>query len=489
MAAHADIEATQRAVLGRLLRKGARTLWGREHRFDAVGSYGEYVEAQAVTPYEEIRPLVMRMIAGESSILWPGVTRRFAQSSGTSGGKSKYIPVTADSLRLNHFRGGSDAVAHYLAAHPDSRLFDGRAFILGGSFASTLPAPPPAGVRVGDLSANLIDAIPPLAAAVRVPSKQIALMEQWSEKLPALARAAAARTDITNISGVPSWFLTVLKEVLALTGKESVKQVWPRLEVFFHGGISMSPYRDSYRDIIGTPGIDYLETYNASEGFFGVQDDPAVPAMSLMLDAGVFYEFEDTDTGTIYPAWQLTQGKVYALIITAANGLWRYPIGDTVLVHSISPLRITIAGRTKSYINAFGEELMVHNADAAIARACAATGATVADYTAAPMVATTSGRANGYHDWLIEFVNEPADIEAFADILDRALRTVNSDYDAKRTDDIFLTRLHLRSLPPGSFNRWLAATGRLGGQRKVPRLSNDRTTFDDILRTISLHES
>lgn len=327
-----------------------------------------------------------------------------------------------------------------------SRIFDGRAFILGGSFATEVDAPP--GVRVGDLSANLIECINPLVNLVRVPSKKIALMEDWGLKLPALARASIGK-DITNISGVPSWFLTVLKEVLKLSGRQHVKDVWPGLEVFFHGGISMAPYCEQYREIMGDPGINYVETYNASEGFFAVQDDPAVAAMSLILDIGVFYEFEALDGSGIVPAWEVEKGKVYSLILSSCNGLWRYPIGDTVRIESTRPLRITIAGRTKHYINAFGEELMVHNADRALAETCVRHHATVLNYTAAPRF-FSAATTNGCHQWLIEWGTPPANVDAFAADLDKALRNLNSDYDAKRSGDIFLAPLEIVTALPGS---------------------------------------
>lgn len=473
---HADVEQAQRRQLELLLARGRHTAWGRRYGYGSIATYRDFASHVPVTPYDELRPYVMRMVAGERDILWPGVTRRYAQSSGTSDGKSKYIPVTAESLSRNHYRGGREAVAHYLKHHPGSRLFDGAAFILGGSFATEVDCPP--GVKVGDLSANLIENINPLVNLLRVPSKQIALMEDWTIKLPALARAAAWR-NVTNISGVPSWFLTVLKEVVGLRGASTVKEVWPSLEVFFHGGISFTPYREQYRGLIGEPGINYVETYNASEGFFAVQDDPAVAAMMLMLDAGVFYEFADLDGQNPVPAWEVEQGRVYSLVITACNGLWRYPIGDTVRIESLSPLRVTIAGRTKHFINAFGEELMVHNADRALARACEKHRCAALNYTAAPCF-TPDGPSNGCHEWLIEFATPPADTEAFADTLDRALRDENSDYDAKRSSGLFLSRLRLTVASTGAFDRWLASTGKLGGQRKVPRLSNTRTFIDPI---------
>ena len=339
-------------------------------------------------------------------------------------------------------------------------------------------------MTVGDLSANLIDAINPLANYFRVPDKHTALLSDWSEKLPALVKASL-HENITNISGVPSWFLTVLRSVISEAGATTIHDVWPGLEVFFHGGIAFGPYREQYHAITDTSRMRYIENYNASEGFFAAQDTrDASAGMLLMLNHGIFFEFRPLDGGDPVPAWRVEQGKTYALVITSCNGLWRYLPGDTVRIESVEPLRISIAGRTNSFINAFGEELMVWNADAAIAAACASTGARVADYTAAPVY--TSCRTKGHHQWIIEWAKAPAcGNEAFADILDAELQKVNSDYQAKRSQDIFLARLELTEAPKGTFARWLASTGRLGGQRKVPRLANDRRIVDNIIEIIN----
>lgn len=460
------------------------TLWGEQHHFSSIKSYEDFLRQVPVTPYEDIRPLVNRMIDGERDILWRGRVTHFAQSSGTSDGKSKYIPITDESFSRCHYQGATDVVAHYLHLYPDSRIFAGKGFILGGSYANELSLKP--GVVVGDLSANLIDNINPIVNLVRVPNKRIALMEDWEKKLPALIEASIGE-NVTNLSGVPSWFLTVLKGALERTGASNIHEIWPNLEVFFHGGISFEPYREQYRRITDPSKMRYLETYNASEGFFAVQNDIADRAMLLLLDIGVFYEFlpldqvDDPDAQPL-PIWKVEQGKTYALIITVCNGLWRYPIGDTVRIESINPVKITITGRTKHFINAFGEELMVHNADAAIAKACAEMGCDVANYTAAPVFAGDHSR--GRHEWLIEFNRRPADIETFADRLDTLLQQENSDYQAKRFKGIFLDRLTIVEAPAGLFDRWLASTGKLGGQRKVPRLCNSRKFIDPMLSLI-----
>lgn len=475
-------EATQRNVLSRLLHKASDTEMGRRHKFASMGGYEDFITSVPVVEYEDIRDDVMRMVNGERDILWPGVTRRYAQSSGTSGGKSKYIPITDLSLSMNHYSGASESVASYLNLNPESKLFAGKSFILGGSFANEISGLPK-DVNVGDLSASLIECINPMVNLLRVPDKHIALMADWSKKLPALVESSYSEY-ITNISGVPSWFLTVLRSILERTGESTIHKVWPGLEVFFHGGVAFGPYRDQYAEITDPSKMHYIENYNASEGFFAVQDtlDPS-DGMLLLLDKGIFFEFQPLDGSQPIPAWQVERGRTYSLLITAPNGLWRYALGDTVRIESTEPLRISIAGRTNAYINVFGEELMVWNADAAIKAACEATGARVADYTAAPVY--TESRTKGHHQWLIEWQKQPdCSDKEFADILDRELRRVNSDYDAKRSGDIFLAELELVTLPKGTFHRWLSATGKLGGQRKVPRLCNDRRVADAILKLL-----
>lgn len=477
-------EQVQRRVLSWLVSMGRKTKWGATRGLTTQGDPVKTLRnAQpAIQSFPDIRSDVMRMVEGEADVLWPGVTRRYAQSSGTSDGKSKYIPITDHSLRLNHYPGGTMAVAQYLRLYPDSRLFEGKSFILGGSFANELQLP--RGVKVGDLSATLIDRINPLANLARIPDKKTALLTDWAVKLPALIEASL-REDVRSISGVPSWFLTVLKGVMERAGATCIHDVWPHLEVFFHGGISMEPYREQYAHLTRPGAMRYLETYNASEGFFAVQDSLDSRGMALLLDCGIFYEFIpvgqiDSERPDVLTAWEVEQGKVYSMVITSCNGLWRYTPGDTVRIESTDPLRITIAGRTKSFINAFGEELMVENAEAAMTRVCRELGCTVANYTAAPVYAGDHTR--GRHEWLVEFVTEPASIPEFAAALDRALQDVNSDYQAKRAHGIFLDPPTVIKGRKGVFEAWLASTGKLGGQRKVPRLSNTRTPIDEILK-------
>ena len=477
---HAD--SVQQEQLVKLVERAALTWQGRRYDYSSVRTYRDFASRVPLSRYDDVRDAVMRMVRGEKDVLWRGRTWNFAQSSGTSDGKSKYIPITIDAFRLNHYQGANDVVNHYLNLNPQSKIFRGKGFILGGSFANEVNNLP-RGVRVGDLSASLIDNINPLVNLFRVPSKATALMEDWREKLPRLVEESR-RADVTNLSGVPSWFLTVLKEVLRAAGASCIHEVWPNLEVFFHGGIAFEPYRKQYEAICDMRKMHFLNTYNASEGFFATQTSWDTTAMMLLLDIGVFYEFIPLDRchddqPDALPLWEVRQGETYELVITACNGLWRYRIGDTVTIESLRPLKINIAGRTKAFINAFGEELMVHNADAAITAASADTGARVADYSAAPVYA--DGGRRGRHEWLIEFDVMPDSVERFATLLDSRLKAVNSDYEAKRAGDIFLDPPTVVTLPAGTFDRWLAATGKLGGQRKVPRLCNDRRVADAIL--------
>lgn len=481
----ADSEHIQKKVLESLLKRGSASEAGRKYDYKDIlsrpSAYKAFSERVPTHDYEDIREDVIRMVNGQKDVLWPGLCNNFAQSSGTSGGRSKYIPITADSLKNCHYRGASDSVAHYLRMNPRSKIFSGKGFVLGGSFATELK-PERKGVKIGDLSATLIRKINPMANIFRVPDMKTALLPDWQDKLPALVEASK-KADITNISGVPSWFLTVIKEVIRVNGVEKISEVWPNLEVFFHGGISFEPYRDIYKSLTDGSKMHFVETYNASEGFFGVQNEPDDNSMLLIIDNDIFYEFIDiTDPeGQPHPIWEIEKGKVYELLITSSNGLWRYHLGDTVRIENVGPVKIKVAGRTKTFINAFGEELMEENAEKAMAAAARLTGSIIRNYTAAPVFATDHSR--GRHQWLVEWIQEPKDTKEFAEVLDRELRKLNSDYDAKRSHTIFLDGPEIISLPKGTFNRWLRSvgSGKLGGQRKIPRLSNDRKIADAVI--------
>ncbi len=468
-------EALQRAVLNHLIHTAKHTEYGRNHAFDSIKDYDRFIKMVSVNTYEELKGDIDRMRHGEKDILWPGRVRWYAKSSGTTNDKSKFIPVSDEGLQKIHYAGGRDSVALYLRNNPKSKMFDGKGLILGGSHAPNYNVE---GSLVGDLSAILIENINPLVNLVRVPKKETALLSDFEIKRERIAREAMTK-NVTNISGVPSWMLSVLNCMMEMTGKSHLEEVWPNIEVFFHGGVAFTPYRKQYEQLITSPNMHYMETYNASEGFFGLQDDPADKAMMLMLDYGVFYEFRPMDGGEIVPLWGVETGKNYAMIISTSCGLWRYEIGDTIQFTSTNPYKFIISGRTKHFINAFGEELIVDNAEQGLAYACEKTGAEVLEYTAAPVFMDQNAKCR--HQWLIEFSKSPSDLAQFSDLLDKKLQEINSDYEAKRYKDITLQHLEIVEARPNLFNDWLKMKGKLGGQHKVPRLSNSRDTMEQLL--------
>lgn len=474
-------ETLQQQVLTHLLDKAKDTEYGRNHLFGAIRNYETFAKNVPVNSYEELKGDIDRMRHGESDVLWPGRVRWYAKSSGTTNDKSKFIPVSQDGLKHIHYQGGKDCVALYLRNNPKSRLFDGRSLILGGSHSPNYNL---SDSLVGDLSAILIENINPLANLVRVPKKQTALLSDFEVKRDRIARETMNK-NVTNISGVPSWMLSVLSRVMELTGKTHLEEVWPNLEVFFHGGVAFTPYRKQYEQLITSPNMHYMETYNASEGFFGLQNDPTDRSMLLMLDYDVFYEFIPMDEfgqehPTVVPLWGVEKDKNYAMLISTSCGLWRYILGDTVSFTSTNPYKFVITGRTKHFINAFGEELIVDNAERGLAYACMKTGAEVSEYTAAPVFMDDKGKCR--HQWIIEFAKEPSDLHEFAHLLDSHLQELNSDYEAKRYKDITLQHLEIIKARPNLFNDWLKAKGKLGGQHKVPRLSNSRNIIDQLLK-------
>ena len=473
-------EALQRRVLHYLLEKGKYTEYGRNHMLASTHSYDDFVNNVPINTYEELKSDIDRMRHGEANILWPGVVKWYAKSSGTTNDKSKFIPVSSDGLHNIHYKGGADVVAVYLRNNPGSRLFDGKSLILGGSHSPNYNVE---GSLVGDLSAILIENINPIVNLFRVPKKQTALLSDFEVKRDRIAHECL-KCNVTNISGVPSWMLSVLVRVLEISGKEHIEDVWPNLEVFFHGGIAFTPYRKQYEQIITSPKMHYMETYNASEGFFGLQDDPTDKSMLLMLDYGVFYEFiplEDVgkDNPNIVPLEGVELGRNYAIVITTSCGLWRYMIGDTISFTSKRPYKFVITGRTKYFINAFGEELIMDNAEKGLAYACEKTGAQVKEYTAAPVYMDENAKCR--HQWLIEFSVDPDSLDRFADLLDKKLQEINSDYEAKRSHNVTLQHLEVVKARPNLFNDWLKSKGKLGGQHKVPRLSNSRKNMDELL--------
>ena len=473
-------ENLQMQVLQRLTSKAKNTEWGRTHGFADNMGYGAFAASSPVNTYEELKDSIDRMRQGEEDVLWPGAVRWYAKSSGTTNDKSKFIPVSRDGLRDTHYAGGKDAVVWYLRNNPGSRVFDGKALILGGSHAPNYNLK---NSLVGDLSAILIENTNPLVNMVRVPGKSVALLADFEEKREKIARMTV-NENVSSLSGVPSWMLSVLNRILEITGKEDFTEIWPNIEVFFHGGVAFTPYRKQYERLFPSDRMHYMETYNASEGFFGLQDEPGDVAMSLMIDYGVFYEFIpmdelDRENPTVLPLWGVQTGKNYAMVISTSSGLWRYMIGDTVRFTSVNPYKFVITGRTKFFINAFGEELIVDNAEKGLAEACRVTGAEVLEYTAAPVFMDDNGKCR--HQWLVEFTKKPDNLQHFADVLDKTLQEINSDYEAKRYKDITLQKLELVEARKGLFHEWLAMKGKLGGQHKVPRLSNNRSHIDEML--------
>ena len=465
----------QRDVLMHLVGRASNTEYGLKHAFSEINNYEQFVKCVPVNSYEELKESIDRMRHGESDVLWPGRVKWFAKSSGTTNDKSKFIPVTNEGLHHIHYAGAFDTVALYLRNTPKSRLFDGRSLILGGSHSPNYNMP---GSLVGDLSAILIENINPLANLVRIPKKRTALLADFEVKRDRIAQESLNK-NVTNLSGVPSWMLSVLTRVMELSGKQYLDEVWPNLEVFFHGGVAFTPYRQQYEHLIRSPRMQYMETYNASEGFFGLQSEPTDKSMLLMLDYDVFYEFQEMGTDNIVPIWGVESGKNYAMRISTSCGLWRYMLGDTVRFTSVNPYKFVISGRTKHFINAFGEELIVDNADQGLAYACQKTGAEVSEYTAAPIFMDDHAKCR--HQWLIEFSTPPQDLRQFAALLDERLQSLNSDYEAKRYKDITLQPLEIVTARPGLFNEWLKQHGKLGGQHKVPRLSNSREHIEQLL--------
>jgi hypothetical protein len=470
---------TQDETIYQLLAKAASTEWGKKYQYSSITSVKEFQSRFPVQTYEDIIPYVERLKKGEVNLLWPGEIRWFAKSSGTTSTKSKFIPMSREALEECHYRAAKDILVIYTMLRPETRIFSGKSLTLGGSHRMNQFSNDS---LYGDLSAILIENAPFWVEIMRTPRQKIALLEDFEEKLEQITRLTV-NENVTSISGVPSWYLVLIKQVLAYTGKSNLLDVWPDLEVFFHGGISFTPYREQYKKLIAGDQMNYMETYNASEGFFGIQDDPSRSDMLLMLDYGIFYEFIPADKVNSASAPACTIGEVekgvnYAIIISTNGGLWRYMMGDTIIFTSLFPFRFKISGRTKHFINVFGEEVIIDNADKALETACKSTGAVVGEYTAGPVFISSSSK--GSHEWIIEFEKEPSSINQFIDILDNTLQSINSDYEAKRFKDLNLVLPVVRAVPAGTFNKWLKAKNKLGGQNKVPRLSNTREYIEDL---------
>lgn len=464
----------------KLIASARDTEWGKKYGYASIRNYREYCERVPLQQYEDIKPYVDRLVKGEQNILWPTEIKWFAKSSGTTGDKSKFIPVSKEALEDCHYKGGKDLLSLYVHNHPNRKLYKGKTLIVGGSAQVNYLSDDS---YFGDLSAIIVKNLPFWVEFRRTPSKEIALMNNWEEKIEKMALSTKDE-DVYILAGVPSWTLVLLRRILEITGKDNIADVWPRLELFMHGGVNFSPYKEQFKKIIRKSDMNYVETYNASEGFFGIQDTTDKEEMLLMLDYGIFYEFIPMEEfGKENPKTLELQdvecGKNYALVISTNAGLWRYIIGDTIRFTSCSPYRFVITGRTRQFINAFGEELIVDNAEKAIAIASERTGAMVREYTAAPIY--MADQEAGGHEWIIEFEKEPLSISFFTEVLDNALKSLNSDYEAKRSNNLNLKMPLIHNAPHGTFYAWLKEKGKLGGQHKVPRLANNREYMDQIL--------
>ena len=475
----------QREVLQDIGTHGQYTEIGRKYQLNKLFSIRDFKKAIPIHEYDDLKPYIERMMEGEQNLLWNTPVNWFAKSSGTTSDKSKFIPVTEQSLYDNHYQGTKDVLSFYYKYNPDSDLLTGKGLVVGGSHQIKNINED---ISYGDLSAILLQNAPFWGQLLRTPELSIALLDEWEDKIEKLA-LSTIEENVTSISGVPTWTVVLIKKILEITGKNNLIDVWPNLELYIHGGVSFTPYKDQFNKLIGHP-INYMEIYNASEGFFAAHTSPLDHGMQLFLNHGIFYEFMPIEEyGKPEPRTigynEVELGQQYALVITTNGGLWRYLIGDTVEFTSLNPYRIIVSGRLKHFINAFGEEVIIDNSDKAIAIASKNTNAVVSDYTAAPVYFSENN--NGAHEWLIEFSREPECIKSFTSELDDALKRLNSDYEAKRHKDMALRSPIINKLAPGSFNLWLRHKGKLGGQHKVPRLSNNRKVLEEVLSVCALH--
>ena len=473
-------EDSQREVLQDIVTSAQYTEFGKKYNFSKLFSIRAFKKAVPIHDYNDMKPYIKRIMHGEQNVLWNTPVTWFAKSSGTTSDKSKFIPVTDESLQDCHFKAAKDVLTLYYNFNPDSDLLTGKGLVIGGSHTIHQVNEE---VHFGDLSAVLLQNTPFWGSWIKTPELSIALMDEWEDKIEKLA-LSTIKENVTSISGVPTWTLVLFKKILEKTGKSCIADVWPSLELYMHGGVSFKPYREQFNRLVGKK-IHYLEMYNASEGFFAAQESPEDEGLLLFVDHGIFMEFMPVEEyGKKHPHTiglrKVELGKNYALVISTNGGLWRYLLGDTIRFTSLRPYKVVVSGRVKHFINAFGEEVIVDNTDLAISVASEKCDAIVNDYTAAPVY--FSDNSNGAHEWLIEFEKEPADIHQFTVELDSALQRANSDYEAKRYKDIALSLPVLRILKKGSFNNWLKSRGKLGGQHKVPRLCNERMYIDEILK-------
>lgn len=471
----------QESVLKELLNTAQDTEWGKRFGYALIKDPQHFTERVPIQDYDSLKPFITKMMHGERDILWPGQVRWFSKSSGTTSDKSKFIPVSSENLEDCHLKGSWDAMTLFYHQRPDARIFECKTLLMAGSISTFEPYPK---TKYGDISAIMVSQMPWVARPFFTPDFETALLHDFEEKIERTARLVSQESDMVSIGGVPTWVIVLFRRILELTGKSNMLEVWPDFQAYLHGGVSFLPYQEQFRQFFPSDQVSYQEVYNASEGYFATQNDFHTPDMLLLLDSGVYYEFipmEDWDKEDkkAIPLSEVELGKNYALVISTNAGLWRYMPGDTVLFTSKYPYKIKITGRTKHFINAFGEEVMVENTDRAIAKTSSITQAIVSNYTVAPVYFQQDGK--GGHEWLIEFDRPPADLEEFAELLDQNLQAVNSDYEAKRYGNMALRRLRLHAIPPGTFVEWLKAKGKYSSQVKVPRLANDRSYVDEIL--------
>jgi hypothetical protein len=474
---------SQQTVFKDLINQGVPTEFGEKFDFKSIRTIDDFRERVPIHDYEDLKPYINKMMNGQQNILWPSEIKWFAKSSGTTSDKSKFIPVSFEALEQCQFKGGRDMLTFYCHNNSDTRIFEGKGLILGGSHQVN---PANKSSYCGDLSAVLMNNMPFWFNLLRTPKQKIALLDDWEIKLEQMAQATV-NENVTSISGVPTWAMVLMERLMEIKGADNMLDIWPNLELYLHGGVSFDPYRSEFKKIIPKSGMNYMESYNASEGFFGIQSHASEDGMLLMLDYGVYYEFlpiasvGDKEAKTL-TLEEVELGVQYALIITTNAGLWRYMIGDTIAFTGKKPFTFKITGRTKLFINTFGEELMINNAEKAIAYASQATNSLVRDYTAGPIYFQQGTKAG--HEWLIEFDREPSDLKVFQNVLDQTLKEVNSDYEAKRQGNLALHPPLIRVCDQGTFHNWLKSKNKLGGQHKIPRLSNDRIILSEILEII-----
>ncbi len=482
---HDDAKFCQKKTFDFLIENGEKTEWGKIHQYTKNMSYSDFKDKTPISKYEDIFPFIEKMLNFEENILWPGKVYFFAKSSGTTNDKSKYIPMTEDNIKECHLKGGKDAIFLHYEQKPESKIILGKSVGIGGSFDKNHQYNK--NITIGDLSAILMKKTPFLIDNLRVPKLEIATLSSWEEKLEILA-SETIKEDVRLIAGVPSWSNLFLKKILEKSNKKSIFEVWPNLEAFFHGGVSIDPYKESFNDLFEEK-IFYQEIYNASEGFFAIQDTSS-KGMLLMLDYNIFYEFipfdKINDKSFAIDITQVSLGVQYAMIITTSSGLWRYLIGDVIEFVSISPYRIKIVGRTSHFINIFGEELMVANTDSALAKVCSILKCKISEYSIAPNI--NKDNSSGFHEWVIEFIDQSKNLDDFVSLLDREIRLLNSDYNTKRTNDLLLKLPVIRVVKTGTFYRFMGERKKLGGQNKVPRLSHDRKYIESLIKISNFND-